>query len=450
MSMKKQSHIDDKTDTKQKSTNPTSKNLNLLAGKQSDLDTIIHRMNIDPHSLSPQQLQQLQRAVGNQTLEKFFTRTSEFNPIQRKGETSNLPPHIKAHFKSHAGMSNIVQRAGHKCKCGRSFHTERGLNQHIRIQDDPLLHGSLGEGREEEFVKWEAEFMESDDALYFKLKEEASEEQEKQFPETRTWREDKNRPFTFKYGKDRNKRGTMQGQGYFFKGGGTYQDDINDLREELEEKVDAEGVEKRMKEELLKGLDQESEFEPANRIGAIVHMSESSGRAAFNFPAFEAALENSENEDIDTGEILRNQVVFVKAKKKSPKKRAEQKKKELEKLEKKRERMDSDEYEDEVKEIDKRHEESKLWESQTDPKMGGSMQSQFGRPRMKGRKFKREGSYKKRINSEKGNIVKAVKKEFFRSETKGKSPDQVAKEFVRSSAKKRSKKHKSYMELKEK
>lgn len=75
MSTKKQMHNNEIRSSKQRSPKPTAKKLYQLTQQQIHPATIIQRSRLDPKSLTPQDVLQLQRTIGNQAVGRLFAGT---------------------------------------------------------------------------------------------------------------------------------------------------------------------------------------------------------------------------------------------------------------------------------------------------------------------------------------------------------------------------------------
>lgn len=84
MSLKKQTHSNDKGSAKQKSPKRATKNPDTLALRQTLPTTTLQRVRLDPSSLTPREVLQLQRAVGNRVVYKLLTKTGTHSVIQAK------------------------------------------------------------------------------------------------------------------------------------------------------------------------------------------------------------------------------------------------------------------------------------------------------------------------------------------------------------------------------
>jgi hypothetical protein len=74
MSSKEQTH-NDRTSSKQRPPKPASENLDTLAQQQPHPATIIQRASRDPSSLTPRDVLQLQRTIGNQAVNRLLAGT---------------------------------------------------------------------------------------------------------------------------------------------------------------------------------------------------------------------------------------------------------------------------------------------------------------------------------------------------------------------------------------
>lgn len=72
MASKEQTHRNDKASSKQESPEPATKNLDILAEQQTHPATLIHRARLNPGLLTPRDVLQLQRTVGNQATQRVL------------------------------------------------------------------------------------------------------------------------------------------------------------------------------------------------------------------------------------------------------------------------------------------------------------------------------------------------------------------------------------------
>jgi hypothetical protein len=92
MSSKEQTQSNDKAGSKQRLPKPDTENLDILAQQQTHPATIIQRAGRDPSSLTPRDVLQLQRTIGNQPLQRLLAREAVVSApvpagavIQRRG-----------------------------------------------------------------------------------------------------------------------------------------------------------------------------------------------------------------------------------------------------------------------------------------------------------------------------------------------------------------------------
>jgi hypothetical protein len=84
MSSKEQAHNQDKTTVKQRSPQPEGKKYETV-DRQVDPDTILQRARLDPQALTPRDVVQLHRTIGNQAVGRLFTGTGQGqSAIQRQ------------------------------------------------------------------------------------------------------------------------------------------------------------------------------------------------------------------------------------------------------------------------------------------------------------------------------------------------------------------------------
>ena len=70
-------HHNDKAISQQRPRQPDSEYLDILAQQQPPLATVIQRARLDPVSLSPRNVPQLQRTIGNRTVRQLLARTAQ-------------------------------------------------------------------------------------------------------------------------------------------------------------------------------------------------------------------------------------------------------------------------------------------------------------------------------------------------------------------------------------
>jgi hypothetical protein len=79
---KEQTHSNDKASPKQRLPKPATESLDVLAQQQTHPATIIQRARRDPRSLTPRDVLQLQRTIGNQAVGPFLTGRVQRQPTQ--------------------------------------------------------------------------------------------------------------------------------------------------------------------------------------------------------------------------------------------------------------------------------------------------------------------------------------------------------------------------------
>lgn len=77
MSSKEQTHSNNAESAKQKSPQFIPKNLDIVDQQQSHSATLIQRARLDPSALTPNDVQQLQRSVGNQAIGRLLAKTTQ-------------------------------------------------------------------------------------------------------------------------------------------------------------------------------------------------------------------------------------------------------------------------------------------------------------------------------------------------------------------------------------
>ena len=84
MSSKEETHKTDKAGSKPLAAQPTTGNLSILAPQPGDPAAIAQQARLDPRSLTPANLLQLQRTLGNQAVDKLLSRIRPRPVIQTK------------------------------------------------------------------------------------------------------------------------------------------------------------------------------------------------------------------------------------------------------------------------------------------------------------------------------------------------------------------------------
>ncbi|MFZ6769407.1 DUF4157 domain-containing protein [Undibacterium sp. Di26W] len=203
-------------------------------------------------------------------------------------------------------------------------------------------------------------------------------------------------PIDFKSKNKKPRKMTLQGRGYFAKGGSSYDIEIEEIKKDVKGKDDEEKNEK-VNMMLLEGIkDEKKSFQNVKQesILSIVNLSETA-RSSNNLLDITYALENNPKED--TSKIFRDHTVFGPAKEKSKKQK---------------EKLSDEDLE--------RHE---RWAK----KVGGSQGSQFHKIPSMERKMKREGKkfplYPNIVN------VNRNRHEVLKNRYREKSPELMPEEF---------------------
>ncbi|WP_273050477.1 hypothetical protein [Pseudoalteromonas sp.] len=207
--------------------------------------------------------------------------------------------------------------------------------------------------------------------------------------------------------------GTLQGRGHFFKGGGAYASEIKKLRAAIKLKLPTltgAALEQRVKNEILLGTTQRSEFIDANMIGMIGYTAENE-RSAVNLISLQAAMEAHLEDGITAEEVIQTNTVFGKGKMPTKKKLAEKKAKMKALID-----ADSSIKSKKAKALylEQVWAENMKWYSTSGD--GGSKQSQIYKS--PNDKRKRKASYDERVTEEKNNIVKKLKRHMEESDQK--------------------------------
>lgn len=104
MYSKEQTDSKDKGNTKHRSLYPATEKLAIVAQPQTHPATIIQRAKLDPSSLTPRDVLQLQRSIGNQAVGRLLAQAAKYQLVAPKENKTSLPP------KTMAGK-RIVQRS---------------------------------------------------------------------------------------------------------------------------------------------------------------------------------------------------------------------------------------------------------------------------------------------------------------------------------------------------
>jgi hypothetical protein len=104
MSSKNQTHSHNKAVSKRWSPKPLVKNAEKPVQQTYPASTI-QRARLNPGSLTPADILQLQRTIGNQAVGRLLARTAQPQPIQKKENHTGLPDDLKAGIENLSGMS---------------------------------------------------------------------------------------------------------------------------------------------------------------------------------------------------------------------------------------------------------------------------------------------------------------------------------------------------------
>ncbi len=95
----------DKASSKQSSLKPTVKKVNIPAWQQTHPALLTQRAALDPRSLSPQDVLQLQRTIGNRAVDRLLARPAQHQPIQKENNNTVLPDNLKAGIEDLSGLA---------------------------------------------------------------------------------------------------------------------------------------------------------------------------------------------------------------------------------------------------------------------------------------------------------------------------------------------------------
>lgn len=114
MFSKEQTHSNNQESAKQKPPKPPNKNLDILTRQQTHLATTIQRARLNPKSMIPGDVLQLQCIIGNRAVGRLLAGTLEAPNFQRKAvqfkdelnkeNRTGLPNYLKAGIESYSGM----------------------------------------------------------------------------------------------------------------------------------------------------------------------------------------------------------------------------------------------------------------------------------------------------------------------------------------------------------
>lgn len=103
MSSKKQAHTTE-AGSKQQPHQPSAKSSG-LAEQQTHPATLIQRASVEPKSLTPQDVLQLQRMIGNHATSRLLTLTPQRQPIHVEPNRTGMPDNLKAGVERLSGLS---------------------------------------------------------------------------------------------------------------------------------------------------------------------------------------------------------------------------------------------------------------------------------------------------------------------------------------------------------
>jgi hypothetical protein len=154
---------DNKADAKQRPAKPTPEDLDELAQQQAHSATTVQQASLDPHTLSPGNVLQLQRLIGNQRVNTTFAGETGSGVIQRKkGDTHKKGGPSVCHeyvlwrvMQESLGMS--AKRATQGLEALRKAHAAAGMSidaawygQHIttagtQVDEVSVSNGAVGD-----------------------------------------------------------------------------------------------------------------------------------------------------------------------------------------------------------------------------------------------------------------------------------------------------------------
>jgi hypothetical protein len=105
MPSKVQTHSTDAASSKRRSPKPAPENLNRQAQRQTRPATLIRRAGLDPGSLTPHDVLQLQRTIGNRAVGRLLAQTAQRQPTHKEENVTGLPVGLKAGVENLSGLS---------------------------------------------------------------------------------------------------------------------------------------------------------------------------------------------------------------------------------------------------------------------------------------------------------------------------------------------------------
>lgn len=122
MSSKEQVYSNDKSSSKQRSPKPVTENLHMQAQQQIDSASFIQRAKLNPESLTPRDLLQLQRIIGNQATSQLLAGTVQRQSTQVKsrparsflGSAASLVKPLADRYEQEVETSEAQEFVTHK------------------------------------------------------------------------------------------------------------------------------------------------------------------------------------------------------------------------------------------------------------------------------------------------------------------------------------------------
>ncbi len=115
MPAKKQVQSKDKVESKQRSSKSAAEEVDLLEQQQPQSDALLQPTRLDPGSLTPRDVMQLQRTIGNQATQRLL-QSQEQTPVQRQGPGLQTDPGGESgtvQVREQSGAQElVVQRKG--------------------------------------------------------------------------------------------------------------------------------------------------------------------------------------------------------------------------------------------------------------------------------------------------------------------------------------------------
>lgn len=105
MVSKKQPHSKDKGSTEKRSPQPAIENADVVAQQQPHPAIVNQKARLAPSLLTPREVLQLQRTVGNQAASRLLAQAAQHQPMQKKENDTGLPDNLRDGVETLSGLS---------------------------------------------------------------------------------------------------------------------------------------------------------------------------------------------------------------------------------------------------------------------------------------------------------------------------------------------------------